>query len=419
MYSGKLSKDDRRLRREKLILYIRDNGPVSSAQLCSALGMSRSSLSDDLRAVNLKGDVILSPSKGVYVFNPQYSDSFSPYCKIDRESVRKWAILMSLCRSDMTIEEIHEYIAGAGIICSKTSLYRSVKELQAEGLLTRRSEGKKRYYHSDSLYEADPSRIRRYLRSQARPSSSVHIEDNKTLNIKIKHCISDAEGPSGDPAVISAGRMSLLTRGQIEMLQSFDQYPFAEKILSVTYRTNSGSSASCLFRTGLIIFAAETSRIYLIGKDEELRYCVIPLDRITSVSPTRRNNACYDATEFHTLYREMFQISVEPPVDVRVRFENYPFIRDKIERLCRIRSSGRIEMADGDLIYTDRIRGEADFSRFLRRFGRSAIVEEPGSLRQRLIDTSRKVIALYSPAESGTDESAREQQNAASSGKED
>ena len=41
MYSGKLSKDDRRLRREKLILYIRDNGPVSSAQLCSALGMSR------------------------------------------------------------------------------------------------------------------------------------------------------------------------------------------------------------------------------------------------------------------------------------------------------------------------------------------------------------------------------------------
>ena len=115
----------------------------------------------------------------------------------------------------------------------------------------------------------------------------------------------------------------------------------------------------------------------------------------------------------------MFQISVEPPVDVRVRFENYPFIRDKIERLCRIRSSGRIEMADGDLIYTDRIRGEADFSRFLRRFGRSAIVEEPGSLRQRLIDTSRKVIALYSPAESGTDESAREQQNAASSGKED
>lgn len=418
MYSGKLSKDDRRLRREKLILYIRDHGPVSSAQLCGELGMSRSSLSDDLRAVNLKGDVILSPSKGVYVFNPVYSDSFSPYNKIDRESVRKWAILMSLCRSDLTIEEIYEYITAAGLVCSKTSLYRSVKELQSEGLLSRRSEGKKRYYHSDSLYEADPSRIRRYQRSQMLQSGSVHIEDHKTLNIKIRHCISEAEDPSRDPAMISAGRMSLLSSDQIELLQSFEQYPFTEKVLEITYSTNAGGSASCLFRTGLIVFAAETSRIYLIGKDGEMRYCVIPLDRITAVSPTRRNNTCYDATEFHTLYREMFQISVEPPVDVRVRFENYSFIRDKIERLCRIRSSGKLELSDGDLLYTDRIRGEADFSRFLRRFGRSAIVEEPESLRQRLIDTSRKVIALYDPPENEAGGSMPGSENADVSGKE-
>ena len=400
MFSGKQSKNDRRLRREALIRYIKDHGPVTSAELCSSLGMSRSSLSDDLRAVNLKGDVILSPSKGVYLFNSAYADSFSPYTKIDRESVRKWAILMSLCRNDMTITEIHTYIERAGILCSKNSLYRSVGELQEEGLITRRSEGKKRYYHSDCLCETDPSQIRRYQKSQKLRSRSVHIEDHRTLKVKIKHCITKEDGPSDDFPMISAGKMSLLTRDRIEMLQSFEQHPFTEKVLEITYRTNAGGTASCLFRTGLIVFAAETSRIYLIGKDSELRYCVIPLDRITEIARTRRNNPCYDATEFHTLYREMFQISVEPPVDVRVRFEDYPFIRDKIERLCRIRSSGRMELTDGEIIYTDRIRGEADFARFLRRFGRSAIVEEPQSLRQRLIDTSRKVISLYASEES-------------------
>lgn len=409
MGTGKLDKKGRQKRREDLIRYIRESGPVTSSQICRKFGTSRSSLSDDLRAINVSGDIILSPSKGLYVYNEKYAGESLPHCKIDRESVRQWVILLALSRHDMTQAEIMDFLRASEISCTATSLYKDLSFLQEHGLISRFSKGRSRFYRSECLHETDGSEIRRFFRSQQTRSKRVHIEDIQALNLKIRHSTDPSlyEGSGGNgESVITSGKRSLLSGEQLKMLESFEQFPFAEKALKIQYRTNAGGIADCIFQTGLIVYNVETSRIYLIGKSLKMQYCIIPLDQILSVSVSRRNNVCFNATQFHVMFREMFQVSADDPVEVRVRFENRTYIRDKIERLCRIRQSGRMQIAGGEILYTDRIRGEGDFARYLRKFGRSAIVEAPESLRLRMIDSSRKIIARYEdiPEERSTSE---------------
>ena len=54
-----------------------------------------------------------------------------------------------------------------------------------------------------------------------------------------------------------------------------------------------------------------------------------------------------------------------------------------------------MEIAGNEIVFTDTVRGKGDLARYLRRFGRSAIVEEPAELRAEMISASRKILQLY------------------------
>ena len=409
MGRGKQSKEGQALRRQQIINYVREHGPVKSGDLCQALGMSRSSLSDDLRAIMTTGDVLLSPKKGLYIFNEQYAGLQRPYSKIDQKAVRRWMILLSLQQDPRTYEEILEYLLDAGIPCAENVLYKDLEALQQEGLMQRHNEGKQRLYSSSVLYETDSAEVRRF-QSRSSTGSRVQISALESLNLKIKHSLP----PQGDPEaadlppddlkqVTSAGKRSLLNEEQFRVLQDFERYPYQDRELRVTYLSNRDSEIFRDLQTGVLVYVVETSRIYLMGRsprrfsDEasHYQYTIIPMDRIVRIETGTRANVCYDAPEFHTICREMFQISTEEPMKVRVRFQNLSFIREKIERLCTIRKTARLEVIGDELLYTDTVRGVGDLARYLRRFGRSVIVDEPASLRQRMIDSSLRTIALY------------------------
>ncbi len=166
--------------------------------------------------------------------------------------------------------------------------------------------------------------------------------------------------------------------------------------MRIHYRTIAGAVVFRDIRIGMIVYVVETTRIYLMGKGPNEQYSIIPLEQIIAVKVGERGNYCFHSSEFYQIYREMFQISAEDPIDVRVRFQNYTFIWDKIERLCSLRDTAEIVIDGDETIYTDKIRGEWDFARYLRRFSKSAIVESPASLREKMMDTSRKVVEPYS-----------------------
>ena len=47
------------------------------------------------------------------------------------------------------------------------------------------------------------------------------------------------------------------------------------------------------------------------------------------------------------------------------------------------------------MIYEDTIRGLQDFAGYLRRFGRSVIVDEPADLKEKMIFSAQRTISRY------------------------
>ena len=407
------------LRRQRIIDYIKKNGPVKGAAICRDLAMSRSSLSDDLRAINTGGEIVSSPKRGVYVIGNEPGNAGGVYSRIDRQAVRKWMILLSLFEEERSFEEIMEYLTKRGISCAQSVLYEDLKALLEARLIERRANGRERFYHAESLYETDLREIRQYEEGKGRSSARVDIMTYERIDRKIRHTVPGHEQGEGRDGIRRSGKHNALTEEQMQMLRDLDRYPFSEKELLVTFRTNAGTEVTREICVGIIVYVVGTARIYLIGENrwQEARtaaqrpdngdgpqeggsvrhknYVIIPLDRILSVEAGSRVNTCYHSPEYHRIFREMFQISAEEPMNVRVRFENYPFIRDKIERLCAARETAHMETAGGEILLTDTVRGKGDLARYLRRFGRSAIVDEPEELRCEMINASRKILHLY------------------------
>ena len=404
MGRGKQSGEGQVLRRQQIIDYIRKNGPVKGSRICEDLEMSRSSLSDDIRAINIGGEIIRSPKKGLYLIDEQLAATTDLHRRIDGPSVRQWIILLSLLKKDRTFDEIMEFIAETGIPCSKSVLYNDLRALISAHMVTRDISGRQHRYSSDVLYETDLREIGLYTAKKATDSTRVAISKFSSIDLKIKRSIPGFEPGSQYGKIRHSGKQTILTEEQLQMLQSFEKFPYAERELLVKFTTNAGWEVSRSICVGIVVYVVETARIYLIGESSRedqnkdrtgKNYVVIPLDRITAVVQGKKVNTCYKTPEYYRIYREMFQISTEEPMKVCVRFENFPFIRDKIERLCIVRETAQMEIRGEEIIFKDTIRGRGDFARYLRRFGRSAIVEEPEQLREDMMSASRKILALY------------------------
>ena len=412
-------------RRQRIIDYIKANGPVKGTEICRDLTMSRSSLSDDIRGINTGGEIISSPKRGIYVISEKARDMKNPYSRIDRQSVRKWMILLSLLGEDRTFEGIADFLEKKGLSCAQSVLYEDIKVLLEARLIERRTDGKQRIYHSESLYETDRREVRQYGANRAQSSARVDILTYGKIDLKIRHAFPGYKRGAKRDGIRRTGKHNALTDGQVQILREFEKHPYKEKELLVTFRTNAGPEVLREISVGIIVYVVETARIYLIGENtwqgpenapqnrenapqepenalqnrenapQHKNRVIIPMDRIISVSEGSRANTCYNSPEYHRICREMFQISAEDPMKVRVRFENYPFIRDKIERLCSARKTARMEIAGNEIVFTDTVRGKGDFARYLRRFGRSAIVDSPEELRGEMINASRKILSLY------------------------
>ncbi len=193
MERGKLSREGRLQRRQQIIDYTREHGIVKGSDICKDLEMSRSSLSDDIRSINIGGDIIRSPKKGRYILSEKSGKRISPYSKIDRKSVRRWMILLSLFEKDRPFGEIRTFLADRGIPSTKSVLYADLSEMQKAGWVTRVSVGRSTYYHGESLYETDEHEINRYAQHKRRGNARISIVASGRIDLKIKHSFPEYE----------------------------------------------------------------------------------------------------------------------------------------------------------------------------------------------------------------------------------
>lgn len=405
MGRGKQSTIGQAQRRQAIVDYIEKNGPVKSGAICAALSLSRSSLSDDIRAINAHGTILTSPRRGYYHYAPEAGAILPEGIlrgKLDRTHIRRWYILALLSGAPHTFEDILSKLQKASVPCSAATLHADLKELRNDTYVHVSIESGRTLYHSTQILAADSREITNYcaLHKKGPALSQILRNTYDSIDRKLAHCLPAKDVKIKVSAVRRIGKQNTISEEQLKHLQKFRNFPFADRVLNIPYRSNSGQFLSCSFSTGLIVYSGETGRIYLLGRDAEKRNTVIPLDHIRTdgISVKKGSyNYIYQHPEFMRMFEEMFHLSTDDPVFVRVRFANLPFVHAKIRRLCEMRPRASMKLiSDGtEILYTDTLRGLTDFARYLRRFGRSALVDEPAELRDLMIMSSRKILELY------------------------
>lgn len=83
------------------------------------------------------------------------------------------------------------------------------------------------------------------------------------------------------------------------------------------------------------------------------------------------------------------------PVKVKVRFENFGDVWNKVRKNLAYRSQGTLEEKDGFLYYEDTVYGIDAFKSWIYSLGSAAIVMEPASVRRQIIKSLETRLAEY------------------------
>ena len=278
-------------------------------------------------------------------------------------------------------------------------------------ILSLRSGSRESYRAVMKIISADQKQIKHYQTSAGRHKAGARVffESYDAINRKLAYISHGSDSANRSPKNLrTSGKRNTLSEEQISQLSELERFDYRNYALEIHYHSAKRGFLSTVLRVGLILYSVETNRIYLIGKNELDYDTIIPLDSIdreqlaiACKEDKPINNYIYNKPEFQQMKRQMLNISTEEAKDVKVRFARLRSIDNRLKRFQEVRSSDRNPAVftpneDGsEMIYTDRIRGVGDFSRFIRRFGRAAIVEFPLELRESIMESSRKIIALY------------------------
>lgn len=321
-----------------------------------------------------------------------------------KDTLPEWQILFQLSSSKLplTQEQIYD---GCGGLMTSSKCYRILKKLR---------EDKKFLEH---LHFTHPDAKGQYCNRLLPAAPAILIVSEEKLD---EFCAEFSCFEKSDPvhqsllpfftrasALLNGGyelendfyhvhgRLGNLSARDQEMMKKLQKYPYARRQLLISHYVSEDELCTCKFSTAYIIYSMDKNCFYLLGESQGSP-AIIRMDRIKELKEAQESNHCFHSPVYYKIYSEMFSISVDPPVHVRVRFEGVYNIQQKLSSLASARPAARVAFTDsGDLIYTDTVRGLPDFAHYIRSFGSSAIAEEPAELKELLLDSSRKVIENY------------------------
>ena len=251
----------------------------------------------------------------------------------------------------------------------------------------------------------------------------IKLDDNQFFNLR--HAIQNAgQGyPFSDVLFAIDNQMSICDDDKIDIKQGTSSIgvkasyspnilKFLEKLnksnfkdyeskLTLKAKSNTTSDKKeIVFGIGLVVYVCDKDRLYFLGEEHNKnKIKIINTDNIFKIEDSEFINKEYDSHKYKKIFEEMFSISIEPPFDIKVEFDNALNIPAKLKRLREVRPNAFIEIKPGDdskIIYREKnVRGLEDVARWLRSFGKSARVIEPKMLRDRMKESIEKTLREY------------------------
>ena len=181
-----------------------------------------------------------------------------------------------------------------------------------------------------------------------------------------------------------------------DILRKIFKLPFRTKMLSVEAKNRYGTIYEKIIAVEKIVYLSDTGRLYLIGQEHDLpRRSIVEFSRILNVETTELENSVYDNDDVKEVCSTMLRISIEREHRVLIELEDTESIKERLSQLMVGRRDAELSITDGKIIYKDCIRGIDDIAKFVRGFGAKCIVHEDEELRNRMIESSKRVLERY------------------------
>lgn len=174
-----------------------------------------------------------------------------------------------------------------------------------------------------------------------------------------------------------------------ERLQMIEDAIQDQTPLCIKYRTKHGI-ATFHFQP-LKITYDESENLYCVLSTYQGMIQIYRLDRISSMWPSSETVEQGDVSVIEALAPQVWgNCFTEQPEHVKVRFYNEANVWEKVRRDLACRTKGQLYEKDGFLYYEDTVYGISKFRPWIYGFGSSAIVLEPSSLREHIIQSLKE-----------------------------
>lgn len=431
--------------KETLTNYLLANSglDISRESIIQNTGISKSRLSELINAIRSDGYEIITPNRSGIV-RLEYAKIINT--DITPKEVRQWLIILTLSKlgtatyielicgilsiadstylydgistddnySDMDIlEYLEEYNSGAKYdIDQNLPLPTFRKDLHAliqDGFIE-----KKRMQYKDGIHVI-------YSISEKSPAILFESEDElfdfmsfydtfknsfsntQPLETLYKKCANIYDWASYDSSTQIYGKSNRIDKQQLKYLNNFVKYPYKTKSLEINYLAHD-ETMKLTISSGLLFYSVETNCFYLLCFNMDNNSIIqLRLDRIASLHEGNEKNKTYRSNTFLNIFEEMFSASFElEKTHIKVIFQDFGNIKERLSILHNKRKFSKLydisplsEEIPHSIMYEDDLRGISAFARYLRSFGSSALVLEPSSLQDLMIQSNQLILKNY------------------------
>lgn len=378
-----------------LLSLLKEHEEISRESVMEQLQIKRRTLFLLLERLRGKGHLI-KQRKGMLVLLSQEET----YPAISKDIIRYWWIIKRLQEHGGTMtaaELIRTYPHGTDspLWCEDT-LFTVLEKMCEYSLLKKEENGIYRLFQTPfqlKLSDGDAEKLLTKLRDFKAGTSDSEILAH--VYAKIEDACPDVWIDNTTIPYYAQTRTASFSEEKLEAFRRFSTFPYNTHALTIHYCTRGGRRKTFLFKTGLFLYSEEKGRLYILGESENSDI-ILDIEQIEEITATDVKHTLFRSKKYMDMASEMFGISVENKVLVKVLFDNAFNIREKLERLCSTRPTAVLtELSDQVLLFEDTIRGLADFANYLRRFGRSVTVLEPEKLRQLMCTSVERTLERY------------------------
>ena len=190
--------------------------------------------------------------------------------------------------------------------------------------------------------------------------------------------------------VLVKGARQAFESNRVEQAVSFlEEAVLSEHVLKVSYRGPKETIALELQPLGLIYYWVWGFWYLVALRDGDLR--VYRVDRLESIA----ESGTFTYPEEFSLseqFADAWGVEWDGPLaKIAIQFYDEYRVVERVLRETAHRRYRHIELIESGIIYHDRIRGLTEIRPWIRSFGSSAIVQEPGELRENMIQSAQWV----------------------------